>query len=349
MKVNRLSKENDPCETSIEFLVERCEQFFESNPQLKSESRYYPESSVHAPFDSEGLTDVVLFGNAYKTIFQSGNWPFEKLRLWVLSHSLKEFFENEFSQGEFKVNLIPRSEILKVDPAKDCAGSGPVQYIYAGRLSFQKNLKLLLATFEELKKSKPDSELHLFGDFDDTIHENLGRRVRESYRDELENFRRDFTSNEDVYFHGKVERDDWIKREWSNPTFISLSTFLSEDFGVSASQAAAEGWPIILSQFGGHRDVEASKLFHIGSELCLNDHLPNNLLKAVGKVIACNIQEATFYAHFPSIEKTNHSFSLEILDKHRRRWAKHFGTSVSQLGYEYLTTFADHPMGRSFL
>lgn len=344
MKVNRLSKENDPCETSIEFLVDRCEKFFSNHPELKSEKRYYAESTLQTSFEEKEIVDVVLFGNGYKTIFQSGNWPFKKLRLWVLSQEMKNFFESEFSQGKIKVNLIPRNEIYPVDLDLKFQGTGPVQYIYAGRLSYQKNLKLLLATFNSLREAQPHAELHLFGDFDDTIHENLGRRELSSYKEDLARF-----SNLQVTFHGKVEKEYWADKEWKNPCFISLSTFLSEDFGVAASQAAEKGWPLILSEFGGHRDISASQVFYIAPELCLNDHLPNALLREVGEGIAERIVTAIFSKSEFQTEITKHEFALDVLDHQRRRWATIFGSSVSLLGYEYLSTFADQPMGRNYL
>jgi len=39
---------------------------------------------------------------------------------------------------------------------------------------------------------------------------------------------------------------------------VNLSTYLYEDFDVSLAQSLEAGWPAIISDWGGHRDVESS-------------------------------------------------------------------------------------------
>jgi hypothetical protein len=61
--------------------------------------------------------------------------------------------------------------------------------------------------------------------------------------------------------------EQWTKTTVPSPVFISLSKFEKEDFGVSIAQAQAAGWPVILSDWGGHRDVLGSNVIRVPPRL----------------------------------------------------------------------------------
>jgi glycosyltransferase involved in cell wall biosynthesis len=51
---------------------------------------------------------------------------------------------------------------------------------------------------------------------------------------------------------------DWPRKIKGNPVLLNLSTSFQEDFGVSAAQAQQQGWPLMLSDWGGHADIEGA-------------------------------------------------------------------------------------------
>lgn len=352
MKVNRTEPINDPCETSISFLVERCESFFRSHPELDSKVRFYPEDPRYQDLKEpeSGPVDVILFGNGFKSILSSGNWIGSNLRIWVLSRAMKDFLEKEFFHKRDSVNLIPRHEILEFSD-RAIQGEGPQQFIYAGRLSSQKNIRLLLHAISHLQRISGEGiELHLFGAADESHHENFGRRHHKGYGESLNNLATKLPFVTPPIFHGKVGFEEWIEHPWKNPVFISLSTFICEDFGVSLSQALAKGWPAIISNFGGHKDINSEKVLFIDYQFCGYDHMSEDHLALLGERIANRILEESLTSYERENEPfSNHTLDLSFVDQKRRELSKKLGSLILESGFEYMDSFADHALGRDYL
>ena len=354
MKISRDEPYKDPCSTCIELLVEKVENFFISTPQLASKKRFYPDLYTHQDLTllEDDILDVVLFGSAFRKIFESGNWPKCRYRIWVLCSSFKKFLENDFFKNEGAVGVIPRELLFKVAATDNYDFSKPFDLIYGGRLSSQKNIKYLLSTVAHLQDLGVPCDLHLFGDVDNNSHEDLGRRLHQLSHDDLLKYSDELSWIRSPQFHAKESSDSWYKHSFKQPTFITLSTFICEDFGASVAQAQEQGWPVVLSDFGGHKDVESGTFLKVPYSLCLNDHYCDDLLKYFSKYTANFIKERSLSSHESSSSCefiAPKELSYEDLDLARRESLNFLGSSLSLINHEYLSDFADNSRGAVYL
>ncbi|WP_372654772.1 glycosyltransferase [Halobacteriovorax sp.] len=350
-KIKRSSIQNDPCISSINLLRQRCESFFLENIQFNSTCRVYiddPSEKKLGSYNDE-IVDFILFGNAFKKFFESGNWIGERVRIWVLSQSNKRIIES-YMNGAAKVNVIPRNVLFPLQKKAITFESGKeYNFIFAGRLSAQKNIESLLFFIKNYNETySTNSKLKLFGDFEDTYHEDLGRRFQDSYQNRINTLIELLGISQNVIFHGKVDRETWSKEDAHRSVFITLSTFISEDFGCAVAEAQQAGWPIILSEFGGHLDVSGNNLIKIPVSFICNSHYPLELNSIVSE---CMIKKFESFLNQKFCSKENielHELSLNVLDQHRRKYAYKLGANLSLIHSDYIGAFADTPQGGSF-
>lgn len=341
----------DQCNISMEMLWQRCEEYFKKNhPDI--ENRFYSDyhKGIQGKWQREGILDVITFGDTIKKMFLSGNYPQQEFRFWNISSAFKRLQDELLFEGKSTVNLIPRYELFKNQESKPIDWNKPVDLIYAGRLSRQKNILSLILFAHELNKLGLQCKLHIFGEFDDRIHEHLGRQVSRPYKKEVEELIASLEGEWKPQFYGHVEREEWLKGDFSSPIAISLSTFIGEDFGVSLAQAQEKGWPVICSAFGGHLDIEGNQVGVIPSHLI--EDSPNSL--ALKKILS---KRAALYFLKSRLQKRECPYqesgltkiSQSDCDSLRRNLAETIGPALPWLSVESLDNFADTPMGGLFL
>ncbi|PIK14031.1 glycosyltransferase [Halobacteriovorax sp. JY17] len=351
-KIKRDSIQNDPCIISINTLRERCENFFLENSNLKSTCRVYIDDPYEQSLgsDKNEVVDFILFGNAFKKFFESGNWIGKEIRIWVLSESNKKILES-YLENRAEVNVIPRYLLFPVKQSLLPFLVGTEHtFVFAGRLSAQKNIESLLYFIKNYnEKYKVNSILQLYGDFEDTYHEDLGRRFQESYRTKILKLVDTLDISRSVKFHGRVERDTWIKSNITNPVFISLSTFVSEDFGCAVAEAQQIGWPVIVSEYGGHLDIRGENIRKVPVSFICNSHYPLSLQSIVSNKLVDSLEKLPIEKEKLNVEDSviKH-VSLDLIDECRRKMALKLGASLSLIHSDYVGAFADTSQGASF-
>lgn len=88
---------------------------------------------------------------------------------------------------------------------------------------------------------------------------------------------------------------NWADHDYRNPILLSFSTSIYEDYGVSIAQAQAKGWPVVISDWGGHRDVQGKYVIKIPYKWIENNE--------VTKVVRC-LHQVTQSECFHKIKKT---------------------------------------------
>lgn len=119
--------------------------------------------------------------------------------------------------------------------------------IYAGRLSIQKNISLLVEIMNELPQ---DYKLLLCGKFDDIAHEQRDLYYLPGLYFSLMNQKLN-TSQDNIILCGNLEPRSLVKHYIAADQFISLSSYLLEDYGVAPLEAYSYGCDLILSNWGG--------------------------------------------------------------------------------------------------
>jgi len=276
----------DHCSVSIEILRERVLKFFEVN---NIENPYFADCEEQS-VDESKVVNIVLFGGYLQRILESGCWNFNKFHFWVLSPSVKKVLVEICGLEADSISVIPREELFSISKVKKVSLEKSVDLVYAGRISRVKNIELLIYTNYYLQVLlKKDIKLNLIGDFDENYHDYWGYfSSSKSYEEELNELVKslDWPFSKPVFLR-KVDHDKWALKNFTSPHYISLSSYLSEDFAVSVAQAQEKGWPCILSNWGAHQDVKGATLVSVNNIL---PYLKRNIfIKAYGENIAKEI------------------------------------------------------------
>lgn len=139
----------------------------------------------------------------------------------------------------------------------------PQDYVfcYAGRLSFQKNISFLLKAFVKVAKSDERAHLLFCGNFDDIGFTELGLRLgANAYQSELMRYidALPIKIKKRILFVGNLEKKELADILAASDLFISMSTYILEDFGLSPVQALLAGTPVLLTEWGGYTDLKES-------------------------------------------------------------------------------------------
>ncbi len=343
----------DACNTSMNILHERIEKYFQEN-HSHFKNRLYSDfyKGVDQCWETEEVVDVITFGDTIRKVFQSGNLVQSDLRFWNICEAFRKLQNDLIYNGQNIVNVIERDKLFESQDSPNVDLSKPIDLVYAGRISRQKNIEMLIRFNEQLNKDGIVSNLHLFGDYDNRYHEHLGRQRYGNYENEL-------TSLIDKChykpkFYGRVGENEWLERDYDQPIAVSLSTFIGEDFGVSLAQAREKGWPVLCSYFGGHKDIKGNQIAHIPSFLCQGDLLPDQVKSALIEKAVTDFRAEGFRLHDPSIGPDHclnlyETICLEEIDRCRRELAKTIGSSLYWLNLESMDNFADTQNGSLFI
>jgi|GEM_PF-6814531 len=352
MKIKRELPLWDHCHTSMGVLKERIESYFQAHPELDSRARFYPDivnpsENTEGAFNDCEVLDVIHFGDSVKKFFHSGLYTKKKLRFWCLSSVFKKINDELYGKNAF--NVIAREELFSSSPAK-LPKQKPWDLIFAGRLSRQKNILGLLRTVYNLQKLGKPCVLHLFGDFDEQFHEHYGRYQLPVFETEVKTLIEELDWDSKPVIHGHISEGDWREQGFDNPVFISLSTNFCEDFGVAVAEACERGWPLILSDFGAHKDVSSKAQLRIPSGLIPCSHFEKEACAQLSRMCAEFIVKESFMEIEKGIFNSKViSMSLSDVDAARRSLIEKLGSSVHLLMRERLDDFAETSVGRVFI
>lgn len=346
MKSNRQEKHHEACYRSLKVLREQVEAFFHRKGMT---NLWFPDDPEwdKVIIKKDEVYDVIFFGNFLRDFLESGLWPFTKVRLWCLSSVVQGYLEKELMQEHFHVGLIGRNDLF---PLPETKKDSNLALVYAGRISESKNIALLLEVYHQLDQCPElEASLDLFGEVDDEVSENYGRRVHEvSFSQRLKKIVSEKTWNKPPVFHGVKSPEEWLEFA-SNKTFISLSDFYAEDFGVAVAQAQSRGIPVIVSHWGGHIDVDQAHL-KVPAELLSFGIEEIDLLRLKAQRIASFIlSPMALEKSSRGSEKQSSIIDLSELAQCRNRLAQQWGTSLlwsQRVGLDY---YADHDRGALFI
>lgn len=130
---------------------------------------------------------------------------------------------------------------------------------YAGRLSFQKNIFLLIKIFVEIAANDKKAHLMLCGNFDDLGFAEIGLRLgSNAYQAKIMSYVDSVPAEikKRIHFSGNLDKSELSSVLSASDLLISLSTYILEDFGLSPVQALLSGTPVVLTDWGGYRDLK---------------------------------------------------------------------------------------------
>lgn len=205
----------------------------------------------------EEVRDFVFSGSHLLRFLELGNLNFEKIKIWVLSSSVKRVMTNIYGIPEKYIGVIPRYELFDLNSKYKEAKE--LNFVYAGRITPSKNIHHLICFIAELKKYR-EASLHIFGNFEQQPDPFLGRFESGNYQELIWNLIKDLGLSECITIHQDQGPDEWIKNIGPSSIGVSFSAFYGEDFGVSLAQLQESGHRIFCTDWGGHQDLSGEIL-----------------------------------------------------------------------------------------
>lgn len=160
--------------------------------------------------------------------------------------------------GNLLGKFITSSESIRTMPfpveinpcCKPHIPSKEIVFVYAGRISRQKNVELLIEWFSKLSP-KENYKLFIIGRFDDFEVANIGQNLAlgELYQ------RLQKHESESIVFIDHLSHEELFNYYKIADYFVSFSTYHDEDFGRAPVEALLCGTQCLLSDWGGFRDI----------------------------------------------------------------------------------------------
>ena len=223
---------------------------------------------------NDSLVELVLYSDGRDRIQDLHLLPSNlKYRYWVLSRYSKNVLLKKSGLKPAHIHVIPRYELfpIKKPMTRLTNKNKPLKLIYSGRTDcLGKNFHLACALASEIQAQwKARVEFHVCGP----------------------NLMPNLVASELLKYKWKTEPKLWndLGRKWINKfktgTLINLSTFLGEDFGVSVAQAQQKGFSLIISDWGGHKDVIGANVIKI-SVRAINKANSERKIREQGKILS---------------------------------------------------------------
>ena len=343
LKVAPHETKEDLCKTSIDILIAKCTEWF--HRQEISGTLWFADSSQPFPYQNDETLNIVLFGGFLKRFLESGNWDFSNAKFWVLSHSVRDVLSQLLGLGYDHIGVIPRYELFPVNPVLNTFPSlqETTTFVFAGRISNVKNIKMLLETVSSLQTNQNcPVQLALIGNYDNQIHLDQGRFDHVDYQSDIENLIQKLPWKVPPSLHAKVGSEQWPRMSFKNPIYVNLSTFMCEDFDVSTAQAQSLGWPCLVSDWGGHQEVIGSNVIKVPPSSIAHDHEPNEVRQikatALAKSLCDSFLQKTQRVSGPGLINPQ-ALSQGELDSCRRSFISKYkdGISLASVSYTHLT------------
>lgn len=334
-KINPDTKDADTCQKSLDWLHGEVTRWIQDHVPGHGDIWFADDSStLISNFPAAGAkVEVIFTGSFFLRFLESGMWPSWNQRIWVLSERVKDIFVHLFGMPAEEIGVIGR-------PVKD---TGPLtqNFVYAGRLSFTKNIPGLLHFLSELQKVSPDATLDVFGEFDAFPDESLGRYAPFSLKDHVADLMSKLHWTRRPAFHGEVPQTEWPQVKRQNPSFISFSTLMYEDYGTAVEIATRRNWPALISDWGGHAEASG---YHVPVSLIPEAFLPEEIQSLKAKRLVTHFLDGkfSFRSHDPGFVPG----ICESLQKARSEFMAKASPEVLLCFRDEMSFFADTPKGQ---
>jgi len=339
---------------SMDYLKDRVANILEkefdiSNPWFIDYPDWY---QYKLPESKDEVVDIVIFGAYLQRFFETGNLISENCRFWVISEQVKKVYTELLDFPNESITVIPRSKISPSCKEKELPREN-FDLVYSGRISPVKNIEFYLHFAHALQcEHSIECRPVLFGDFDNIQHDQHGRLVSKDYQKHIKDLIKTLDWKNDPLFLGLYPREEWlIHKQLNNPIFCSFTTYSKEDYGVSFAQAEMEGWPSIVSAWGGHLDSEQNNILKVPFNRIGQSHEEKSIIKGKARALAREFIENKEQFKLPSF-KTDFTLpsplSLSQLDQIRRKAIQKWGIDTFFLTRQLSDHYADTSNGIRF-
>ena len=188
--------------------------------------------------------------------FFSGEHPFP-----ANSHDL--FLVLCAADGKLVQQVFPQAQLrivgeLDLRPAKPIAASPIAKFVYAGRISFNKNLHTLVLAYAQAHRQAPAlAPLHLYG-FQDSSVQQFREASVENYQQKIVDLVDTLGLTGKVILHAHTTGEHWenlLSEE--GIVYVSASLNADENYGLAPREFIQHGHRAILPKWGGFNDVLA--------------------------------------------------------------------------------------------
>ncbi|TNF28461.1 MAG: glycosyltransferase family 1 protein, partial [Deltaproteobacteria bacterium] len=354
LKTSRNEEEFEHSRASLDYLCNRIQTYLAR--EFGIDNPWFLDSPDWSKFKKEtnnSPIDLVLFGSYIQRFLETGNLPNGDYRFWVLSTKVKEVLTTLFNFPKDSLAVIPREAITSKGVEQIFNGQS-FDLVHSGRISPVKNIEMYLLFSYYLQKDHGlDCRPVLFGDFDNITHDHHGRLLPSDYRVKISNLCSSLDWSISPEFEGLYPSNEWVKNQKLNsPVFCSFSTYSKEDFGVSLAQAQEQGWPTIISSWGGHLDSTGDNIYHIPLEYIGESTDELSVIKGRARALARDF--INNHTHFSSNKLTEEKtqlpapLSVSQLDQLRRTTIEKWGPEIQYITRQLTDHFADTNSGRIF-
>ena len=342
----------DLCHISIDILSQRCLLWFQQR-QIAGPV-WFADGSLPFPINNnEETVNVVLFGSFVRRVCTSQLWTASHVKLWVLSRSCRQVLSQVLNYPEDQIGIIPRYELFPIFGAQPSFPDfkKPTSLVFAGRLSPTKNIEALVWTNWYLQTEWQQLvELFLIGDFDNQSHPELGRGPVVNYQQKIHSLIESLNWKVKPRVIAKLGPLDWLRLDFVSPVFVSFTTFLCEDFGVSLAQTQAQGWPALVSDWGGHRDAVGRAIRKLPVHYIGRSNDSEALLQLKSRHLAARLQRPLAQAATPSeLAITPQPTTQSQLADWRARTIRDLGPDLQRLQDGGIPAFAETRAGQKLL
>ncbi len=349
----------DVCQVSIDLLRDRVSAFL--TREMKSTRIWFADHIVPFPTDTtdQETVDVVLFGGFLRRFLESGNWTAKSLRFWVLSTRVKKVMVTQLGFPEESVGVISREAIYPVPARTEPLPNPdePFTLVFAGRISALKNIEMFLRTASSLQMDHGlPVGVTLVGNFDADYLPDYGRRNDPSFADHIHEVVSELKWTSPPVFLDKMKPTKWLEHPFTRPMIVSFSTYVCEDFGVSIAQGQCQGWPAIVSDWGGHRDIGGTNVIKVPPLLIGHSHEKGEVIGSKARCTANWIVHALRNSLRHGVtgsfdappEPRPIVLRLEEVDSLRRGALFKLGPELQLIYRENLAVFAESHLGKMF-
>lgn len=345
----------DPWTISQSVLQPRINSYLKDNNH-RTDNVWYPDVEIIFPerLLGEENIQVVLFGSFFERIFETGNWPDKNYTFWCMCKRVKNILTEVCSFPENSVKCIPRYNLFNRGTSKNIDFDKPVKLVYSGRLSSQKNIEFFLAFASSVDKLS-SSAVHtiLLGKWDNRIPKHRGRYVIDSYLSNINKFLSKLKFTNLPVFIEDLNTEEWLNYLEGNSLMVSFSTSIAEDYGVSVAQAQELGIPLMISDWGGHGDVEGSNVYHIPLNMIGESFSADEKILLYAEKLAQAFMKGpgTFSKNVIS-EKESKSeiqfLKLQDFEKIRQGLMEKYGFEMGLFGQNLMSLYASSEKGKAF-
>ncbi len=242
-----------------------CEKYFSSE---FNSTPWFP-GPLRAPHEvpTTQILDVVLFGDFLEELAKFGEWPKKNsYRIWVLCQSARDVLVELVGFEKNQIGVLPRQALFpQITPEHEFPPSDSnFTLVYSGRFVSNKNFDIFLRVASELQTEYGfrNMKVKAYG-FYPVLEQELSSTfaylvLKLKWINAPE-------------FYTEAGPHEWVTDTKGDSVIMSLSKHRREDFGVSVAQAQVAGWPCILSDWGGHRDVSGANVLKIPAPLIPRD------------------------------------------------------------------------------